>query len=483
MTNLTGRIMRPGYPGWNGARHGFAQRFDYNDNEPQVIVFCQSAGDVSNAVRWARENEVPIRIRSGRHNYMAYSSLIKNGIIIDVSEIEQVTMNMDALTATVGAGIDMLTLTELLAESSMAIPLATGPSVGLAGLTLGGGFGITSRKFCMTCDNVLDVEMVNANGEIIHANANENPELYWALRGGGGGNFGVVTAFTFRLHPVGIVGAFNWSWTWDKFEEVVDTWQKWAPDHPEDGLTSILTLTSDPLTGTKLVTMSGQLTGDPETVMQIHQMLEPMLATGPIIVGTQIVPFVNAARAFFGVDVMNPSWAILQHSDEQLFKSTSAFAFELLSPEAIAMMKDGLDNVPPLSAPPSQPSMIQLLGCGGAPSRIPPDATPVYARHCKFIVQYDGYWTAPEDAQPTIDWVVNFRDRMLPHAYGAYTNYSDDMVLNPMAAYYAQNFPRLQSVKTQYDPENVFNFAQSIPVGNAIVTAPGPSPEVECASS
>jgi hypothetical protein len=181
-------------------------------------------------------------------------------------------------------------------------------------------------------------------------------------------------------------------------------------------------------------------------------------------VGTQVVPFVNAARAFFGVDLTNPTWAILQHSDEQLFKSTSAFAFDFLSKDGIAMLKDGLDKVPPLSAPPSQPSMIQLLGCGGAAARVPWDATPVYARACKFIVQYDGYWTAPEDADKTIKWVNDFRTAMLPHAYGAYTNYSDDMLEDPMAAYYGPNIDRLKKVKAAYDPLNVFNFAQSIPV-------------------
>jgi len=464
MANLTGRVLHEGDPGWEEARHGFAERFDYDANKPKVVVFCQSAQDVSNAVRWSLETGTPMRLRAGRHNYMAYSSLVLDGIIIDVSEMEAVSIDNESQTATIGAGIDMLTLTELLWESGFAIPLATGPSVGLAGLTLGGGFGITSRLFCMTCDNVLDVEVVDADGNIIHANENENPDLYWALRGGGGNNFGVATAFTFKLYRVGLVGAFNWMWTWDKFEQVVETWQKWAPEHPVDGLTSILTLTSDPLSGTKLITMSGQLTGDPVLVSQVNQMLMPMLETGPFVVATQIIPFVNAARMFFGVDLQNPTWAIRQHDDEQIFKSTSAFAFEYLSTDAIAMLKDGLDNVPPLSAAPSQPSMIQLLGCGGAAARIPPDATPVYARHCKFIVQYDGYWTAPEDGPPTIAWVEEFRLRMLPHAFGAYTNYSDNMLLDPMEAYYGPNLPRLKSIKATYDPNNVFNFAQSIPV-------------------
>jgi len=459
MTKLTGQVLHPGDPGWDEARHGFAARFDYDSNVPKVIVFCQTTQDAVNAVKWATETATPIRARCGRHNYQGYSSLVRDGIIIDVSDLDTVSVDMDSLTAVVGAGSDMLSLTERLWDSGVTMPLATGPSVGIAGLTLGGGFGITSRLLSMTCDNLVAAEVVNAEGHVLHVNEHDHANLFWALKGGGGGNFGVVTSFTFNIHPISLVAAFNWTWDWSQFVNVVDTWQKWAPDNPENGLTSILTLTAD-LT----ITMSGQYTTEPQTLPQIYKLLEPMLATGPISTDTQIVPHVNAARMFFGVDPLNPTWRIRAHADNQIFKSSSAFSFAPFSTEIIQQMKDRIEKAPILSAPPSQPTMIQLLGCGGVASQVPPEATAVWARHAKFIVQYDGYWTAPQDEAATIAWVEDFRNAMKPVAWGAYANYSDELIPEPMEEYYGPNLARLIKVKKEYDPNNVFNFPQSIPV-------------------
>jgi len=454
---LTGRIIRPNDPGWDGARHGFAARYDYNAQEPITVVFCQNENDVRNAILWAREHELPLRVRSGRHSYQAYSSLVKGGIIIDVSEMETVDFNPDTGIVKVGAGIDMLQFTELLAESAAALPLATGSSVGLAGLTLGGGFGIISRKYGLTCDNLVGLRIVTATGELLEASESENSDLFWACRGGGGNNFGIVTQFAFQTHQVGLVTAFNIEFPWDNFEAVVDTWQKWAPT-TDDGVTSLLSITVEPK-----LTLLGQFTAPPEELGRINELLAPMLALGPYSVQIQTVPYVVAARMFFGVDPINPTWAVRQHGDQQIFKSTSALAYELFSLEDIQQLKTYLDNVPPLSAPPSQPSMVQLLGGGGYPSRVPTDATAVYHRKSHFVVQYDGYWTAPQDGEATIQWVEAMRNHYLPCAHGAYVNYVDDLIQNPLRAYYASNLERLVEIKAKYDPENIFNFPQSIP--------------------
>ncbi|MDQ3814160.1 MAG: FAD-dependent oxidoreductase, partial [Armatimonadota bacterium] len=268
---LTGRILYPGDPGWEESRRGFGARFDYDAAIPRVIVFCQDAQDVANAVKWARANKVPIRARCGRHNYEGYSSLVKDGIIIDVSEMESVRVSRDATEAVVGAGIDMLQLSELLWDAGVCLPLATGPSVGVAGLTLGGGFGITSRRFGLMCDNLTNVQLVNAQGEIINANKKENPNLFWACQGGGGGNFGIATAFTFKVHKVGVVAAFNISWSWDQFERVVELWQSWAYS-VDDNLTSLLSITVN-----KTITLLGQYTAEEHELPQVYKLLEPLL--------------------------------------------------------------------------------------------------------------------------------------------------------------------------------------------------------------
>ncbi len=458
MAELTGRVITPGDPGWDSARRGFNTRIDYDAATPQAIVFGQGAYDVANAVRWARERRVPLSVRSGRHNYEGYSSLARGGVIIDVSEIDGVRMDGPEGMAVVGAGIDMLRFVETLWEKGVTVPAATGPSVGLAGLALGGGFGITSRKFGLTCDSLVNVELVDARGEVLNASEHEHPELFWACRGGGGGNFGIVTSLAFQAQRVGLVAAFNISWTWDQFDQIVSLWQSWAPD-VDDGVTSLLRLTVD-----RQVTLIGQYTADASDLPRLSGLLAPMMsAAAPTSVSIQVAPFIVAARMFFGVDPLNPLWAVQTHGDREIYKSTSALAYEPFTPDAIRTLREHLEAVPPLSAPPPEPSMVQLLGGGGAPSRIAPDATAAVHRQARFIVQYNSFWTAPQDAQKTIDWVVGFRRAMLPYTRGAYVNYHDSTIADWPRAYYGSNLERLVRVKKRYDPDNVFSFPQSIP--------------------
>lgn len=460
MTELTGRVIYPGDDGWDEARHGFARWPNYAAHMPRVIVFCQDAADVSNALLWARENGVPLRPRCGRHNYEGWSSLVKNGIIIDVSDMDSVRVSRDAGTARVGAGIDMLDLSESLGQIGVTFPSATGKTVGLSGLTLGGGFGVTTRKWGLTCDSLVEAELVTADGQIVRASAAENPDLYWACRGGGGGNFAIATSFTFQVHKIGNVAVFSISWPWEAFETVVNAWQAWAPE-VEDSLTSFMTLLS-----TRTLTMQGQFTPDSDADLpRINQLLAPILAAaGPQSVNIQMLPNLNASRLFLGVDPLQPEWRVQKHSDDQIFKSSSALAYQPFPPEAIALVKSRLEACPTLSAAPSQPSMIQLLGGGGAMGRIAKDATAVWHRQTKFVVQYDAYWTAPEDGKKTLEWITDFRREMTPYTVGAYVNYADDRLVNPLQQYYGDNLKRLVEIKQKWDPQNVFHFPQSVPL-------------------
>ena len=457
--SLTGRVLYPGDPGWEGAIHGFAARFNYDANPPQAVVFAQNREDVANALRWAKENNVPFRARTGRHSYQGYSSLVSDGLIVDVSEMDSLATDSRSKRVRIGAGASMLALTEKLCDSGLVLPLATGPTVGLGGLVQGGGFGITSRRFGLMCDNLVNAELVDAKGEILTASESENPDLFWALRGGGGGNFGIVTSFEFSAHSVPTVAVFNINWQWSDFAAVVKGWQEWSYNSPP-AVTSLLTLHVD---GT--VRVEGQFSPDAEELPKLGSVLAPLLGVAPpISAQMMIVPTLIGARMIFGVDPTNPEWALRVHSDSQLFKSTSAVAMESIPDEGIAVMKHWLENYPPLSAPPSQASMIQLLGGGGKAGEPAPEDTAVYWRKAHFVMQYDGYWTAPEDAQPTIDWVIAMRQAMLPWAKEAYVNYQDD-ALGPdwLEQYYGGNLARLREVKKKYDPENFFNFPQSIP--------------------
>ena len=460
MEQLTGRVLYPGDAGWDAARHGFALWPDYEAHQPRAVAFCQDADDVANAVRWARENNAPPRPRCGRHNYEGWSSLVKGGLIIDVSDMNGVRVCRDSNTARVGAGLDMLDLSEALGQVGVTFPHATGKTVGLSGLTLGGGFGVTTRKWGLTCDNLVEVEMVTAAGGAVRASEMENPDLFWACRGGGGGNFGIATAFTFTVHPAGNVALFSITWPWEAFEAVVTAWQAWATD-VDDGLTSFLTLLS-----TRTLTMQGQWTPDSDADLpRINALLAPMLAAaGPQSVSVQMLPSQNAARVFLGVDPLQPEWRVQKHSDTQIFKSSSALAYQPFPAEAISLLKSRLEACPTLSAAPSQASMIQLLGGGGAMSRVAPTATAVWHRATRFVVQYDAYWTAPEDGRKTLDWIIGFRRDMEAYTVGAYVNYADDRLKAPLHQYYGDNLARLVEIKRRWDPDNLFRFPQSIPL-------------------
>lgn len=470
MPELTGRILYPGDPGWDTARRGFAIWADFDANQPRVIVFCQNAQDASNAVLWARANSAPIRIRCGRHNYQGYSSLAKDGIIIDVSEMDSAQVSRNAQTAVVGAGLDMLQFYEQLGESGFTVPGATGPSVGLAGLTLGSGFGVTSRKWGLTCDHLVDVEIVTADGAIIHANDQENADLFWACQGGGGGNFGIATQFTFNVHPIGNVAIFSLGWEYDQLLPVAGAWMNWAPEVEDSMTASLMMLANNPTNAAMLtnsarpITLYGQFTPDSDQdLARLSTVLAPMLATNPTAVQIQVVPYLVATRILLGVDPVSPMWRLIAHSDTEVFKSTSAFAYELFDEKILRIVKKHLDEAPTLSGPPTEPSMIQFLPGGGYPSRIAPDATAAYPRKAKFVVQYNAYWNAPEDGKKNIAWIEGFRTALLPYTSGAYVNYNDGTLTNYLQDYYGPNLPRLVEIKKKYDPDNVFHFEQSIP--------------------
>lgn len=216
-TKLTGRIVVPTDPDYDVARMNLNLSIP---KLPCIIVFCQNNKDVCNALKWARERHIPFRLRSGRHSYENFS-LLNRGLIIDVSEMHRITVNTEKLTATIEAGANLGTVYKELWNYGVTIPAGTSASVGVVGLALGGGIGMLSRLFGLTCDQLMEVEMVQACGKfgakLIRANEQENSNLFWACRGGGGGNFGIVTSLTFRVHPIKNVSIFSITWEWEDF--------------------------------------------------------------------------------------------------------------------------------------------------------------------------------------------------------------------------------------------------------------------------
>ncbi|MEG0449978.1 MAG: FAD-binding oxidoreductase [Lysinibacillus sp.] len=437
---LTGRIVTPEDPDYEQARINnnlSVQKF------PSKIVFCQRTKDVINALRWVRDKNEPFRLRSGRHSYENFS-LVNGGLIIDVSEMNKIRVNPKEKTAKIEAGANLGEVYKELWEHGMTIPSGTESSVGIVGLTLGGGIGMLSRPFGLTCDNLIEIEMVRASvdgPELITANKHMNSDLFWACCGGGGGNYGIITSLTFNLHPISNVSVFSITWRWEDFEVAFDAWQKWAP-HTDEQLTSQIELKTKEAGE---IVAQGIFIGSPS---KAKKLLRPLTATGsPTNVQIKEVPYIKAAEIF---DV--PSG-----NEPALRKRSGSFIERSFPHQAITKMKEFLENAPNKNASIWQQSLR------GAVGKVPPHATAYYYRNALIAQEYLTTWENHEEEKQNIEWIERLRHALSPYTVGDYVNFPDRSIKNWPTAYYGNNFRRLREVKTKYDALNLFNFEQSIP--------------------
>src|SRR5579859_3502278 len=239
--DLDGQLIRPGEHYYPTARLLFDPRFD--GIRPAGIAYCANPHDVATCLAFARGHVVPIAARSGGHSYAGWSST--SGLIIDVTAMRSIRYDSGSGLAQVGAGTFLIDLYSTLAAQGVTVPGGSCPNVGIAGLTLGGGVGVVSRAYGLTCDNLDSVQIVTADGAVRTCDSSRNSDLYWASRGGGGGNFGVATSFTFRTHRAADLVLFFLSWPWPVADRVVAAWQSWAPGAPDE-LWSNLHLSASP---------------------------------------------------------------------------------------------------------------------------------------------------------------------------------------------------------------------------------------------
>lgn len=445
-TRLTGRIVLPGNSSYNAARIEFNRRFS---KFPRVIVFCRRTQDVINAVKWACERGVRLRARSGRHSYEGFSS-VNGGIIIDVSEMNKVKVDRKNRVAHVQTGNPLARVYRKLWNKRVALPAGTAPDVGIAGLTLGGGIGLLSRKYGLTCDNLKQVKMVVASGrcgaKTIVANKKKHSDLLWASRGGGGGNFGIATEYTFRVRPISSVSIYSITWNWRDLEKVFPAWQRWAPS-VTNRLTSTIEVAAKQV-GT--IESAGQLLGGAE---ELRRLIRPLLQVGtPVKVMVRTVPFIEATEFFAEADL----------NLEPKFKITGAYGFQPLPRGGVRIIRDFLSKAP------NRHSTVwcqSLGGAGSAVSRVSPTATAYPHRKAETIYELSARWRNDNEQKRNIQWVERFRRALRPFVFGDYVNFPDLQIKNWPKAYYGVNFARLKKVKQKYDPHNVFRFAQSIPVG------------------
>jgi FAD/FMN-containing dehydrogenase len=437
-----GTVLAQKDSGFSEHRDGFNRRIQV---VPRIVVLCKTPKAIAACIQWARVNGVPLRPRSGGHSYEGLSTI--DGLVIDVSPMNTVSVDTVSRTARIGAGTKLGRVYEKVISKNLMMVAGSCATVGVAGLTLGGGFGMLSRKYGTTCDNLLSLRMVNAEGELLEASESVNPDLFWACRGGGGGNFGVATEFTFRLHPVKNVLVFALRWPASQAKAVIEAWQKHAPFF-DDEVTSILNVTGLASGGLQPIKVGGQYVGTSES--ELLEILKPLTS-----VGTPILKKVTAKTMSEAVDYWSGG-----EDPPVCFKAKSDYARKPLSSEGIDELLKQLKGL--------KTGAIAALfdGYGGAVNRVPADATAFPHRDgTLFSVQYYSQWSSTSKSPANIEQMRKVHGAMRPHFSGhSYVNYQDLDLVDWQHAYYGDNFTRLTQVKAAYDPRNVFQGPQNIPL-------------------
>ncbi len=361
----------------------------------------------------------------------------------------------------VGAGARLIDVYSALWQHGLTIPAGSCPTVGIAGLTLGGGVGYSSRKLGLTCDNLRRLHLVTASGAAIVCDAKEHADLFWASRGGGGGNFGIVTDFSFRAHPVANVSTYSVEWPWAQAVEAVRAWQAFAPHAPDElfSVCDLLATDASVPNARAHVVSSGQFFG-PED--ELRSLIRPLVNAGtPIAVRTATMSYMHAVLKWAGcsgsVDEchLSPRGTL----GRETFKGASDYVSRPLSPRAIAAVVQRIERRQELGR-----GAVLMDAYGGAVNRVRKGATAFVHRDALFSFQYVASWKPGDRSGPHLDWVRRTRATMRPYVSGfAYQNYIDPDVVDWKRAYYGSNYRRLVAVKRRYDPRNVFRFHQSIP--------------------
>ena len=377
----------PGDAGYGVARQLWDRRFD--GLRPRAVAYCASVEDVVRVVDWARSRGIHLVPRSGGHSYGGYSS--GNGVVVaDVSRLKQVSVA--AGTATIGAGAKLGHVYAALAAHGVTIPAGSCPTVGLAGLALGGGVGYASRQLGTTADNVRHVSLVTADGRPRSCDATHEPDLFWALRGGGGGNFGIATGFTLATHPVSTVSIYEIEWPWAQAAQAVAAWQAFAPGAP-DALFSVLDLIATGQAGARAhVVSAGQFFGSES---ELSKMLQPLASTGtPITVKTNTLSYLDAilhwADCREGTVCTEPR-ATLKAKSDYIAQPLPAAAIAALVNAITTRQKTGGRGA------------IYFDASGGAINRVAKDTTAFVHRDQLFSLQYTTQWTGAGAAEPRMD--------------------------------------------------------------------------------
>jgi FAD/FMN-containing dehydrogenase len=467
--SLTGSLVRPNDPGYATAHQLFDPLFDAV--RPQAVVACGNESDVQRSLAFARDHGITPTPRGGGHSYAGYST--GTGMVVDVGPLSAIGVDGGAGTATVGAGAHLVDLYAAVAPHGVAIPGGTCPTVGISGLALGGGHGVIARKLGLTCDSVRAVRIVTAAGDLLTCDEASNPDLFWASRGGGGGNFGVVTRFTFATHPIGDLTLFSLSWPWSAAADVLAAWQSWGPSVPDELWSDchLLARSGDP-PGPLKASVNGAFVGSSSALSPYLATLRGSVGSEPSSSSVNTESYGAAMMGEAGCSHLTVAQCHLPTQNRAgVLKREGAVAKSdfFASPIGSTAVADAIAAIEDRQGDPTLSTTGGVLfdAYGGAINRVAPGATAFVHRRERFVAQY--FANLPTGASKgTVTanrtWLNGLYGTLHPDASGyAYQNYIDADLADWQQAYYGSNLARLELVKRTYDPDGLFRFAQGIP--------------------
>lgn len=433
--HLAGELFRPGDPGYDAARLGFFSLYDHR--MPDGVAVCANEDDVRRCVEFAARHRIPIAARSGGHSYAGYS-IVDKGLVVDLSRLNTVEI-LPGGRAAIGAGAMLGPVYEALAAAGRALPAGSCPAVGIAGLALGGGIGVLGRKYGLTCDRIESVRLVGADGKPRLVSAETAPDLLWALRGGGGGNFGIVTSFTFTTEAARTLATFELTFPPVVLADLVAAWQEWQPAMPDE-------LWSGMGLGSQAANCGGCFVG---SAAQVNPLLDDLVRR----VGTQ------------------PTKRVV--TEQGHLTTMRAFAEEVNFPAAVAARGEYVSTSRMLTHPVRDPGALAALltsdpelysivdGYGGAIARVSSSESCFPHRSALGSIQITrGLAGGEAVARQSIGRVRDELGREFGQA--GYINYIDPEMPDWAKAYYGDSLPRLRRVARKYDPDGLFAFEQGL---------------------
>ncbi|MGW9022813.1 FAD-binding oxidoreductase [Streptomyces sp. NPDC055722] len=457
--DLDGILVRPGDRAWATAQQLYNTRFD--SLKPAAVAYVAHADDIRTVLSYAHAQGVKVAIRNGGHSYAGWSSG-DNRLIIDVGKLN--TIRASAGEAVVGAGSKLIDVYRALTAKGVTIPAGSCPTVGVSGLTLGGGHGVISRAYGLTCDSLTQATLITADGKQLVANATENKELFWALRGAGNGNFGVVTELRFRTHPAPQAVSAYMTWPWSKAAAVLKAWQEWGPNQPDE-IWSSCHLENG---GTPTVSVAAFSIGTYGELQNAVDRLAAQVGSPARSVSLKRHSYEGAMEAYAGCSSF-PTAAQCHLPGSTPGRSTQG----ALGRETYAARSDFFDRSIPaagiqtllnqVTQARGGAGSIAFTALGGAVNRVSPTATAFVHRRSRMLAQYIASWPAGTAGSTAQSWLTSAHTSMGPYASGAaYQNYTDPTLTNWRKAYYGDAAARLAQLKHQYDPNGFFTFPQSL---------------------